>query len=64
VSFVSITQSFNTTSSMSRLTVNVLLSFAQFMNMLDGDFRENTGPADQDRFERHDVLPLQNSMDR
>ncbi|MES2288436.1 MAG: recombinase family protein [Pseudomonadota bacterium] len=29
-SFVSITQSFNTTSSMGRLTLNVLLSFAQF----------------------------------
>jgi site-specific DNA recombinase len=28
VSFVSITQSFNTTSSMGRLTLNVLLSFA------------------------------------
>jgi site-specific DNA recombinase len=30
VAFVSITQSFNTTSSMGRLTLNVLLSFAQF----------------------------------
>ena len=30
VSFVSVTQSFNTTSSMGRLTLNVLLSFAQF----------------------------------
>jgi site-specific DNA recombinase len=30
VSFVSITQSFNTMSSMGRLTLNVLLSFAQF----------------------------------
>ena len=29
-SFVSVTQSFNTTSSMGRLTLNVLLSFAQF----------------------------------
>jgi site-specific DNA recombinase len=29
VSFVSVTQSFNTTSSMGRLTLNVLLSFAQ-----------------------------------
>ena len=72
VSFVSITQSFNTTSSMGRLTLNVLLSFAQFVSMLDGDFRGNTGPADQDRLtlmngdlrwtnldlERHDVLPF------
>jgi site-specific DNA recombinase len=30
ISFVSITQSFNTTTSMGRLTLNVLLSFAQF----------------------------------
>jgi len=30
VTFVSITQSFNTTSSMGRLTLNILLSFAQF----------------------------------
>src|SRR3954447_24022452 len=30
VSFVSVTQHFNTTSSMGRLTLNVLLSFAQF----------------------------------
>ena len=30
ISFVSITQQFNTTTSMGRLTLNVLLSFAQF----------------------------------
>ncbi|PJK30863.1 recombinase family protein, partial [Minwuia thermotolerans] len=30
VSFVSVTQQFNTTTSMGRLTLNVLLSFAQF----------------------------------
>ncbi|MEM8540420.1 MAG: recombinase family protein [Pseudomonadota bacterium] len=30
ISFVSVTQQFNTTSSMGRLTLNVLLSFAQF----------------------------------
>ena len=30
VSFVAVTQAFNTTSSMRRLTLNVLLSFAQF----------------------------------
>src|ERR1700675_4387803 len=34
VSFVSVTQSFNTTSSMGRLTLNVLLSFAQFVKSL------------------------------
>jgi site-specific DNA recombinase len=36
VSFVSITQSFNTTSSMGRLTLNVLLSFAQFEREVSG----------------------------
>jgi len=30
VTFVSVTQSFNTTTSMGRLTLNILLSFAQF----------------------------------
>ena len=30
VSFISVTQAFNTTSSMGRLTLNMLLSFAQF----------------------------------
>lgn len=43
VSFVSITQQFNTTSSMGRLTLNVLLSFAQFE-------REVTGERIRDKF--------------
>jgi site-specific DNA recombinase len=37
VSFVSITQAFNTTSSMGRLTLNVLLSFAQFEREVIGE---------------------------
>ncbi len=37
VSFVSITQSFNTTNSMGRLTLNVLLSFAQFEREVIGE---------------------------
>jgi site-specific DNA recombinase len=37
VSFVSITQSFNTTSSMGGLTLNVLLSFAQFEREVIGE---------------------------
>jgi site-specific DNA recombinase len=37
VSFVSVTQSFNTNSSMGRLTLNVLLSFAQFERELIGE---------------------------
>ena len=43
VSFISVTQSFNTTSSMGRLTLNVLLSFAQFE-------REVTGERIRDKF--------------
>ena len=37
VSFVSVTQHFNTTSSMGRLTLNVLLSFAQFEREIAGE---------------------------
>lgn len=37
VTFVSITQSFNTTTSMGRLTLNVLLSFAQFEREVAGE---------------------------
>ncbi len=42
-SFVSVTQAFNTTTSMGRLTLNVLLSFAQFE-------REVTGERIRDKF--------------
>ncbi len=37
VSFVSVTQAFNTTASMGRLTLNVLLSFAQFERDVTGE---------------------------
>lgn len=43
ISFVSITQQFNTTTSMGRLTLNILLSFAQFE-------REVTGERIRDKF--------------
>ncbi|MCI5049507.1 MAG: recombinase family protein, partial [Rickettsiales bacterium] len=43
VSFVSVTQQFNTTNSMGRLTLNILLSFAQFE-------REVTGERIRDKF--------------
>ncbi|MGB1270531.1 MAG: recombinase family protein [Endozoicomonas sp.] len=43
VSFVSVTQQFNTTSSMGRLTLNILLSFAQFE-------REVTSERIRDKF--------------
>src|ERR1700722_4886303 len=37
VTFISVTQSFNTTTSMGRLTLNVLLSFAQFEREVIGE---------------------------
>jgi len=43
-SFVSVTQSFNTTTSMGRLMLNVLLSFAQFEREVTGErIREDCG---------------------
>ena len=42
VTFVSVTQSFNTTTSMGRLTLNILLSFAQFEREVIGErIRDN-----------------------
>jgi site-specific DNA recombinase len=43
VSFVSVTQQFNTATSMGRLTLNILLSFAQFE-------RELTSEGVRDKF--------------
>jgi site-specific DNA recombinase len=37
VSFISVTQQFNTTTSMGRLTLNILLSFSQFERELSGE---------------------------
>ena len=37
VTFISVTQSFNTTTSMGRLTLNILLSFAQFEREVTGE---------------------------
>ncbi|SFN24639.1 Resolvase, N terminal domain [Nitrosomonas communis] len=37
VSFVSVTQNFNTTTSMGRLMLNILLSFAQFEREVTGE---------------------------
>lgn len=46
VSFVSVTQQFNTTSSMGRLTLNILLSFAQFeREMISERTRDKMGAA-------------------
>ncbi len=46
VSFVSVTQQFNTTHSMGRLTLNILLSFAQFEREIIGERirRRSTSP--------------------
>jgi site-specific DNA recombinase len=54
VSFVSVTQQFNSTSSLGRLTLNILLSFAQFEREIIADrtrdkvsaaHRKGRGPA-------------------
>jgi DNA invertase Pin-like site-specific DNA recombinase len=45
VTFVSVTQSFNTTTSMGRLTLNVLLSFAQYERELAGERIRDTSEA-------------------
>jgi site-specific DNA recombinase len=46
VSFVSVTQQFNTTSSLGRLTLNILLSFAQFEREIIGErTRDKIGSA-------------------
>jgi site-specific DNA recombinase len=46
VSFVSVTQEFNTTSSLGRLTLNILLSFAQFeREMISERTRDKLGAA-------------------
>ena len=44
VSFVSVTQQFNTTTSMGRLTLNVLLSFAQFEREVTGERIRDKSP--------------------
>ena len=53
VTFVSVTQSFNTTTSMGRLTLNILLSFAQFEREVIGErirdkFAASAGARDVD----------------
>ena len=47
-SFVSVTQQFNTTTSMGRLTLNMLLSFAQFEREIAGErIRDNRGVEEE-----------------
>jgi len=59
VSFVSVTQSFNTTSSMGRLTLNVLLSFAQFEREVTGErIRDKIAASKKKGMWMGDVVPL------
>ena len=48
-SFASVTQQFNTTTSMGRLTLNVLLSFAQFEREVIGERIRDRSPAQRGR---------------
>jgi site-specific DNA recombinase len=59
VSFVAVTQQFNTTSSMGRLTVNVLLSFAQFEREVIGErIRDKVAASKRKGIWMGGVLPL------
>ena len=53
VSFISVTQAFNTTSSMGRLTLNMLLSFAQFEREITGEqIRDKVAASKRKRWPR------------
>jgi DNA invertase Pin-like site-specific DNA recombinase len=54
VSFVAVTQQFNTTTSMGRLTLNVLLSFAQFEREVTGERIRDKIAASKQKGMRHD----------
>jgi site-specific DNA recombinase len=59
VSFVSVTQQFNTTTSMGRLTLNVLLSFAQFERELTGErIRDKVSASKKKGMWMGGVVPL------
>ncbi len=59
VSFVSVTQQFNTTSSMGRLTLNVLLSFAQFEREVTSErIRDKIGASKRKGLWVGGVVPL------
>jgi site-specific DNA recombinase len=59
VSFVSVTQAFNTTTSMGRLTLNVLLSFAQFEREVTGErIREKIAASKKKGIWMGGVVPL------
>ncbi|GAC1419065.1 MAG: hypothetical protein NVSMB62_11400 [Acidobacteriaceae bacterium] len=59
VSFVSVTQQFNTTTSMGRLTLNVLLSFAQFEREVTGErIRDKVAASKRKGMWMGGVLPI------
>ena len=59
VSFVSITQQFNTTTSMGRLTLNMLLSFAQFEREVTGErIRDKVAASKRKGMWMGGVVPL------
>jgi site-specific DNA recombinase len=59
VSFVSVTQQFNTTNSMGRLTLNVLLSFAQFEREITGErIRDKIAASKRKGIWMGGVIPL------
>ncbi len=59
VSFVAVTQQFNTTTSMGRLTLNVLLSFAQFEREVIGErIRDKVAASKRKGIWMGGVLPL------
>ncbi len=59
VSFVAITQQFNTTTSMGRLTLNVLLSFAQFEREVTGErIRDKIAASKQKGMWMGGLVPL------
>jgi DNA invertase Pin-like site-specific DNA recombinase len=59
VSFVAVTQQFNTTTSMGRLTLNVLLSFAQFEREVTGErIRDKIAASKRKGMWMGGVLPL------
>lgn len=58
-SFVSVTQAFNTTTSMGRLTLNVLLSFAQFEREVTGErIRDQIAPSKKKGIWMGGLVPL------
>ena len=59
VSFVSVTQQFNTTTSMGRLTLNVLLSFAQFEREVTGErIRDKVAASNKKGMWMGGIVPL------